>query len=114
MTITKPFSIGVFEMTQKQCGNVMGTNLAAFRGDYRPVVGATYPLIPGASMSVCGSIHVALWDLRTTGIRGAAVRHGSPMSSRPKNMNSDYSYENNARNAVKTLDLLADAGNRLS
>lgn len=49
VTITKPFYIGIFEVTQKQWRNVMGTSPAAFRGDYRPVERVSYPMIRGAS-----------------------------------------------------------------
>jgi formylglycine-generating enzyme len=47
VTITKPFYIGVFEVTQRQWYHVMGTSPSHFRGDYRPVEGVTYPMIRG-------------------------------------------------------------------
>lgn len=49
VTLTKPYYIGVFEVTQRQWRNVMGTNPSAFRGDYRPVERVSYPMIRGTT-----------------------------------------------------------------
>ena len=37
VTLTKPFEIGVYEVTQKQYEQVMGTNLSAYKGAQNPV-----------------------------------------------------------------------------
>ncbi len=47
--ITKPFYIGVFEVTQKQYEMVMQTNRAKFNGDMRPVDNASYIDIRGSN-----------------------------------------------------------------
>ena len=50
VAITKPFYIGVFEITQKQYLNVMGgTNPSQYKNDYRPVEKVTYVRIRGAA-----------------------------------------------------------------
>lgn len=49
ITLTKPFFIGVFEVTQKQYSSVMGTNPANFNGDKRPVENISYDMIRGSS-----------------------------------------------------------------
>ena len=48
-TITQPFYIGVFEVTQKQWELVMGSNPSAYTGDMRPVERISYDAIRGSS-----------------------------------------------------------------
>ena len=48
-TITKPFYIGVFEVTQKQYEFVMGSNPSSCKGDARPVENVSYDDIRGSS-----------------------------------------------------------------
>ena len=47
VTLTKAYYIGVFEMTQKQCQNIMGANPSYYFGNTRPVEGVTYDMIRG-------------------------------------------------------------------
>ena len=47
--ITKPFYIGVFEVTQKQYELVMGSNPSSFKGDMRPVEKVSWNTIRGDS-----------------------------------------------------------------
>ena len=47
VTLTKPFYIGVFEVTQKQYELVMGNNPSASKGDTRPVERVLYHMIRG-------------------------------------------------------------------
>ena len=47
--ITKPFYIGVFEVTQKQYEMVMKTNPSKFKGDMRPVERVSYIDIRGSN-----------------------------------------------------------------
>lgn len=47
VTLTKPFYVGVFEVTQKQWELVMGTNPSSYKGDARPVDYVTYDAIRG-------------------------------------------------------------------
>ena len=47
--LTKPFYIGVFEVTQKQYKQVMGTNPSNYTGDKRPVDNISYNTIRGTS-----------------------------------------------------------------
>lgn len=48
VTITKPFYIGIFEITQKQWQLVMGTTPSEFKGDARPVEKVSYNMIRGS------------------------------------------------------------------
>lgn len=45
--LTKPFHIGVFEVTQKQYELVMGNNPSAYKGDNRPVENLSYEMLRG-------------------------------------------------------------------
>ena len=49
VTLTKPFYIGVFEVTQKQYELVMGNNPSASKGDTRPVECVLYHMIRGGA-----------------------------------------------------------------
>jgi formylglycine-generating enzyme required for sulfatase activity len=49
VTLTRPYHIGVFEVTQKQWQQVMGSNPALYSGDTRPVEGVSYADVRGAS-----------------------------------------------------------------
>ena len=49
VTLTKPFYMGLFEVTQKQWTLVMGSNPSQFKGDARPVEKVSYDMIRGAS-----------------------------------------------------------------
>lgn len=48
VTITKPFYIGVFELTQKQWQLVMGDTPSYYKGDIRPVEQVSYNTIRGS------------------------------------------------------------------
>ena len=47
VTLTKPYYIGVFEVTQKQYQLVMGTNPSFYKGDARPVEQLSYNKLRG-------------------------------------------------------------------
>lgn len=47
MKLTRPYYIGVFEVTQKQYELVMGKNPSQFKGDMRPVEKVSYDMIRG-------------------------------------------------------------------
>ena len=49
VTLTKPFYMGLFEVTQKQWELVMGSKPANFKGDARPVENVSYNMIRGSS-----------------------------------------------------------------
>ncbi len=49
VTISQPFYIGVFEVTQKQYELVMGSNPSSYIGDKRPVENVSYNMIRGSS-----------------------------------------------------------------
>jgi len=49
VTLTKPFYMGVFEVTQKQYTLVMGSNPSSFTGDALPVEKVSYDTIRGTS-----------------------------------------------------------------
>ena len=49
VTLTKPFFIGLFEVTQKQYSLVTGSNPSNFSGDKRPVENVSYNAIRGSS-----------------------------------------------------------------
>ena len=46
--LTKPFYMGIFEVTQKQYQLVMGNNPSAYEGDARPVENISFDMIRGA------------------------------------------------------------------
>lgn len=48
VTLTKPFYIGVFEITQKQWQLVMGDTPSSYKGDTRPVENVSYNMIRGS------------------------------------------------------------------
>ena len=48
-TLTKPFYVGLFEVTQKQYTLVMGSNPSNFSGDKRPVEKVSYNAIRGSN-----------------------------------------------------------------
>lgn len=48
VVLTKPFYVGVFELTQKQWELVMGTTPSAYKGDVRPVECVSYNEIRGS------------------------------------------------------------------
>ena len=48
VTLTRPFYIGVFEVTQKQYALVMGSNPSNSKGDTRPVEQVSYDTLRGA------------------------------------------------------------------
>ncbi len=49
VTLTKPFYVGVFGVTQRQWELVMGNNPSACKGDIRPVECVSYNMIRGSS-----------------------------------------------------------------
>ena len=49
VTLTQPFWMGVFEVTQKQYRLVMGSNPSSYSGDLRPVECVSYSTIRGSS-----------------------------------------------------------------
>ena len=49
VTLTKPFFLGLFEMTQKQYSLVTGSNPSNFSGDKKPVETISYEAIRGSS-----------------------------------------------------------------
>ena len=49
-TITKPFYVGLFEVTQKQYELVTGSNPSSYKGDKRPVEQVSYNDIRGSSL----------------------------------------------------------------
>ena len=50
VTLTQPFYMGVFELTQKQYQLVMGSNPAFYKGDMRPVEQVSYNNIRGSDL----------------------------------------------------------------
>ena len=57
VTISKPFYIGVFELTQKQWQLVMGTTPSDYKGDTRPVEKVSYNMIRGATLGAAWPSH---------------------------------------------------------
>ena len=50
VTLTKPYYVAIFELTQKQYTLVMGTNPSAYKGDKRPVEKVSYDMVRGATI----------------------------------------------------------------
>lgn len=50
VTLTQPFYMGVFELTQKQYQLVMGSNPANYKGDMRPVEKVSYNNLRGSDL----------------------------------------------------------------
>lgn len=57
VTLTKPYYMGVFEMTQKQYTLVMGSNPSSYRGDTRPVERVSYNDIRGTLLGTNWPAH---------------------------------------------------------
>lgn len=57
VTLTKPFYMGVFQMTQKQYTLVMGSNPSSYRGDTRPVEQVSYNDIRGTLLGANWPAH---------------------------------------------------------
>ena len=57
VTLTQPYYIGVFEMTQKQWKLVMGSNPATDIGDTRPVHNLSYQMTCGSSAGLGWPLH---------------------------------------------------------
>lgn len=57
VTISKPFYIGVFELTQKQWQLVMGTTPSSYRGNTRPVECVSYGTIRGTTLGAAWPSH---------------------------------------------------------
>ena len=58
VAISKPFYIGIYEVTQKQYENVVGNDNSTYKGDYRPVDNASYSTIRGTANT---STHLYDW-----------------------------------------------------
>lgn len=57
VTLTKPYYMGVFQMTQKQYTLVMGSNPSYYTGDTRPVERVSYNDIRGTSLGTNWPVH---------------------------------------------------------
>lgn len=57
VTLTKPFYMGVFQMTQKQYALVMGSNPSSYGGDTRPVEQVSYDDIRGTLLGANWPAH---------------------------------------------------------
>ena len=57
VTLTKPFYMGVFQVTQKQYALVMGSNPSSYTGDTRPVECVSYNDIRGTSLGANWPAH---------------------------------------------------------
>jgi len=67
VTLTKPFYMGVFEMTQAQYNYVMGSNPSSYKGDTRPVETVSWNTIRG---SVAGAAFPAHTQVDPTSFMG--------------------------------------------
>ena len=67
VTLTKPYYMGIFEITQKQYENIMGVNPAANKGDCRPVENVSYDDIRG---NVLGAMWPSSHEVDTNSFMG--------------------------------------------
>ncbi|MBR0068601.1 MAG: formylglycine-generating enzyme family protein [Kiritimatiellae bacterium] len=57
VTLTQPFYMGVFELTQQQYNLVMGSNPSSYKGDSRPVERVSYETIRGSTLGAAWPNH---------------------------------------------------------
>ncbi len=57
VTLTQPFYMGVFELTQQQYNFVMGSNPSSYKGDSRPVENVSYDTIRGSTLGAAWPNH---------------------------------------------------------
>ena len=57
VTLTQPFYMGVFELTQQQYKLVMGSNPSSYKGDSRPVEQVSYNTIRGSTLGAAWPNH---------------------------------------------------------
>jgi len=57
VTLTQPFYMGVFELTQQQYNLVMGSNPSGYKGDSRPVEKVSYNTIRGSTLGAAWPNH---------------------------------------------------------
>jgi formylglycine-generating enzyme required for sulfatase activity len=57
VVLTKPFYIGVFEITQKQWELIMGSNPSYYKGEFRPVERVSFTMIRGSVNGIAYPIH---------------------------------------------------------
>ena len=57
VTLTQPFYMGVFELTQQQYNLVMGSNPSNYKGDSRPVECVSYNTIRGSTLGAAWPNH---------------------------------------------------------
>ena len=57
VTLTQPFYMGVFELTQQQYNLVMGSNPSGYKGDSRPVERVSYETIRGSTLGAAWPSH---------------------------------------------------------
>jgi len=57
VTLTQPFYMGVFELTQQQYNLVMGSNPSYYKGDSRPVEQVSYNTIRGSTLGAAWPNH---------------------------------------------------------
>ncbi|MDR1534859.1 MAG: formylglycine-generating enzyme family protein [Planctomycetota bacterium] len=108
VTLTKPFYLGIYEVTQKQWQAVMGTNPSRFKGDRRPVENVSW----NDANEFCKKLldltsrkfrlpTEAEWEYACRAGTTTPFNTGATISTDQVNYNGDYVYGNGTKGVYR-------------